>query len=409
MKIQFLGGANEIGKLGMLLKEDNTHLLFDYGMSPTNPPTYPIKAPLIDLALLTHAHLDHSGMMPWISKQYDVPIVATHPTNVMSQLLAEDSLKICKTEGYPMPFRKSDIKGMKNNMNEIHYHKIMDIGTMEVHFHSAGHIPGSTMFELRGEKIILFTGDINTINTNLLWGTHPIKCDTLIIEATYAGREHPERKELEMEFLKTIEEIVERGGVAIIPAFAVGRTQEILMLLKNLPYDIWLDGMGKTVTKMYLNMREYLRSPKALAKAFDNVKVVHSQHGRKLALKGEVIVTTSGMLDGGPVIQYINKRRSDSKSGILLTGYQVEGTNGRKLLESRQIEVSGINIKVNCEVKFFDFSAHAGQKELLQFINKCKPENIILCHSDNREAIVKELEREYNVFTPDNNEVLELI
>lgn len=408
MNIQFLGGANEVGKLGMILKENNTRLLFDYGMSPTDPPTYPTKAPLIDMAFLTHSHLDHSGMMPWISNQYDVPIYATHPTKIVSELLAEDSLKICRNEGYPMPFRRNDINIMKNNTNEIHYEKKIDIGRMELHFHSAGHIPGSTMFELRGDKKILFTGDINTINTNLVCGTHPIKCDTLIIEATYSGREHPDRKQLEHEFLDKIEDIIDRGGIAIIPAFAVGRTQEILLLLKDTPYNIWLDGMGKTVTKMYLNCKEYLRSSKALAKAIDRIKIVYSQHGRKLALKGEVIITTSGMLDGGPVLNYIKNLRSDPKSAILLTGYQVEGTNGRKLMNEGMIEVSGVNQKVNCEVEFFDFSAHAGQKELLQFIRECEPENIVLCHSDNREKMVEELDNKYNVLTPNNNEVLEL-
>ena len=409
MKIQFLGGANEVGRLGMLLKEDNTRLLFDYGISPTDPPKYPIKAPLIDFAFLSHAHLDHSGMIPWISGQYEVPVYTTHPTNIISQMLAEDSLKICKNEGYPMPFRNHDIKAMKNNINEINYEKIMDIGGLEIHFHSAGHIPGSTMFELRGEKNILFTGDINTINTNLVWGTHPIKCDTLIIESTYSGREHPERNQLEKEFLDSIDDIVNRGGVAIIPSFAVGRTQEILILLKDTGYNIWLDGMGKTVTKHYLDMDEYLRSGKNLTRAFNQVNVVHSQHGRKLAMKGEVIVTTSGMLDGGPVITYLNMMKSNPKNAVLLTGYQVEGTNGRKLMDSGMIEISGANEKINCQVKFFDFSAHAGHKELLKFIQDCKPENVILCHGDNREIIANELQNDYNVILPENNEVIEEI
>ena len=167
--------------------------------------------------------------------------------------------------------------------------------------------------------------------------------------------------------------------------------------------------MGKTVTKHYLDMDEYLRSGKNMTRAFNQVNVVHSKHGRKLAMKGEVIVTTSGMLDGGPVITYLNMMKSNPKNAVLLTGYQVEGTNGRKLMDSGMIEISGANEKINCQVKFFDFSAHAGHKELLKFIQDCKPENVILCHGDNREIIANELQDDYNVILPENNEVIEEI
>ncbi|UCE73294.1 MAG: MBL fold metallo-hydrolase, partial [Methanomassiliicoccales archaeon] len=231
MRFRFLGGAEEVGRLGMLAEENGSKLLFDYGLSATDPPTYPMQAPPVDFLLLSHAHLDHSGMVPWVCARYQNPVLATRMTQKVSEVLFEDNVKIIGLEGYPQMYDKHDIKITKENFDEIRFDEERRIGPFDIKFHYAGHIPGATMFELRGRRNVLFTGDINTIDSHLLTGTEPVKCDTLIIEGTYAGRNHPKRVKLEYEFLKKIDEIVTRGGKAIIPAFAIGRTQEIMLIL----------------------------------------------------------------------------------------------------------------------------------------------------------------------------------
>jgi len=408
MRIKFLGGAEEVGRLGMLLEEDNVRLLFDYGFSATDPPTYPVESPPVDFLLLSHAHLDHSGMVPWICGRYQTQVISTLMTQRVSEVLFEDNYKISELEGYPQMYDKSDIRATKQSFDNVKFGEKREIGPFEVIFHYAGHIPGATMFELRGKKNILFTGDINTISTNLLKGTEPVKCDTLIIEGTYAGRDHPKRVKLEYEFLKKIDEVISRGGKAIIPAFAIGRTQEVMLILRHSRHRIYVDGMGNTITDIYLKAPGFIKSPKDLRRMSNKVKKIRSYRGRKYALKGDVIITTSGMLDGGPVLSYLKELKNNPKNAIFLTGYQVEGSNGRLLMDEKKIEIQGINTSVDCEVCFFDFSAHSGHKELVEFIHGCEPKDVILCHSDNREAIAQELKGSYNLFLPKTMEDIEL-
>jgi putative mRNA 3-end processing factor len=201
---------------------------------------------------------------------------------------------------------------------------------------------------------------------------------------------------------------VARGGKVIIPAFAIGRTQEIMLILRHSKHQIYVDGMGNSITDLYLNKPDFLKSHKELRKMKNKVKMVRSFRGRKYAMKGDVIITTSGMLDGGPVLSYLKKFKDSSKNAVLLTGYQVEGTNGRLLRDEKRIKLQGVEQKVNCEVDFFDFSAHSGHKELVEFIHGCEPEKVILCHSDNRKAIADELKGSYNFIMPKLMEEIEL-
>jgi putative mRNA 3-end processing factor len=275
---------------------------------------------------------------------------------------------------------------------------------LEIGVHPAGHIPGSAMYLV---DQTLFTGDMNTNSTRLLVGAKPISCDTLVIEGTYVGREHPDRQQTEQRFLGTIKEVVDRGGLAVVPAFAVGRTQELLLLLQGKGYDVRLDGMGNKATQIMLDHPEYLRQADALARAFEAVRVVRSDVDRKHALDADVVVTTSGMLDGGPVFYYLQRVKDGPKSAVLLTGYQVEGTNGRRLLETGTVDRYGVVEKINCQIDFFDFSAHAGHEDLVQFIYACQPKSVVLFHSEHAPQLAEEL-ADLDVYTPKNGETLEL-
>jgi putative mRNA 3-end processing factor len=383
-------------------------LLFDYGLSATDPPTYPMEAPPVDAVFLSHSHLDHSGMIPWICGRYHTRVFSTIMTQRVSEVLFEDNIKIMDYEGYPAMYDKKDIRSTKQSFENIEFGEVRKVGPFSVKFHYAGHIPGATMFELSGDKNTIFTGDINTIDTNLLEGTRPVKCDNLIVEGTYAGRNHPSRTKLEYTFIKKVNEVVSRGGKVIIPAFAIGRTQEVMLLLKNSNHRIFVDGMGKRVTNIYLDEPGYIRSQKDLRKMKHRVKSVHSPKIRKNAMRGDVIITTSGMMDGGPVLSYMKEFKDNPKNAVLLTGYQVEGTNGRLLMDERKINIQGVATSVKCEVDFFDFSAHAGHNELVEFIHGCEPENVILCHSETREEMAKELDGSYNVIQPKLMEEIEI-
>jgi putative mRNA 3-end processing factor len=405
----FLGGGNEVGRLGILLKCENSRMLFDYGMTATDPPTYPSPCPPIDLVLLTHAHLDHSGMLPWLTARYDINIVSTGVSRDVAMLLIEDSIKIGAAEGYPEPYDSKDAKLAQRRFEEIMFGDTVTVGKAQVRAHSAGHIPGATMYELTDDKTTLVTGDLHTLDTRLVAGAKPVKCDNLIMESTYSGRNHPPRMKTEYSLLKKIEEVTHRGGTVLIPSFAVGRTQEILLLLKDSKFEFWLDGMGKKVNKIYLRYPEYVRSAKRLRQAVNRTIEVRNVHARQRALKGDIIVTTSGMLDGGPVLSYIEAVRDDPKSAILLTGYQVEGSNGRKLLETGMMEFQGVSERVECEVMKFDFSAHAGHDELLAFAKGCDPEKIVLMHGEEREILAGDLRSMgYEVLLPKNGEKFSL-
>ena len=392
MDIQFLGGASEVGRLGMLLRQGPETLLFDYGVLPKDPPQYPLKAPPVDLVFVSHAHLDHSGMIPWICGRQDTNVVLTPVTSSVTDLLLKDSLKVADLEGYEPPFDDGDIQATRRNSRTVDFGESLDVGSMEVTLHPAGHIPGATMFEVNGNQTTLFTGDLHTLTTDLVRGAKPVPCDTLVVESTYAGRNHPDRLKTQHEFLRKIEEVNHRGGLALVPAFAVGRTQDILLTLAKGKFDVWLDGMGKTVNGIYLDHPEYLHSAKDLKHAIGRVRVVRTARGARQAMQGEVIVTTSGMLDGGPVIRYLEEVREDPRSAILLTGYQVEGTNGRRLVEEGVVDIHGADVKIRCEWQKFDFSSHAGHNDLVQFIEGCDPQRVVLMHGDNRELLAEALE-----------------
>ncbi|HZY70930.1 MAG TPA: MBL fold metallo-hydrolase [Thermoplasmata archaeon] len=406
MEFRFLGGASEVGSLGLTVRDQGRLLLFDYGMTPSDPPTYPRPLPTnTDLAFLTHAHLDHSGMLPLLARMPKALAVATPVTIAVADLLTRDALKVAGFEGYLPPYTTADIRSLHHRFVSVERGGTYRRNGVEVELHSAGHIPGATMYRYRGEYDLLFTGDIQTIPTHLVGGADQVTCDVLVIESTYAGREHPDRKETERKFRAKVAETVERGGKAIVPAFAVGRAQEVVMALAASGHEVWLDGMARKVNDIYRAAPTYLTDSAKFERALSGVHVVGSRGEREQALReGEVIVTTGGMLDGGPVLYYLGERYRDPNSSILLTGFQVEGSNGRQLLDSGTITVDDVTLRPECEVLKFDFSAHSGHSELVKFAKATGAGKVVLMHGDDRGKLKEALAGSADVILPENGQ-----
>jgi putative mRNA 3-end processing factor len=238
-------------------------------------------------------------------------------------------------------------------------------------------------------------------------GAIPVECDILCLEGTYGGRSHRPRDQEEARFVAKVLEVVSRGGIALVPAFASGRGQDILRILhKEAPrLDVHYDGMGTRITKEWLGNPELIRNPEEMKKAFRWSKRVSGKSDRKKALRANVIVTTSGMLDGGPALWYLNRLRHHRANAILLTGYQAEGSGGRKLMEEGRISIFGSLTTIPLEIEKFDLSNHGDHAALSAFARGCAPSDVVIFHAteEGRQALHDELAGETRVHLPTNN------
>ena len=386
LRYHFLGGGSEVGNVGIVLEGvKGDRLLIDYGLAPTDPPRYPAEAPKVTDVIVTHSHIDHIGMVPWISGSHHSTLHATHVTVALSELMWRDCHKVSRIEGYPLPWDKRDIDFALESWKVHNYEEWVEHGNWKWCLHSAGHIPGAAMVEINtGNKKVLLSGDFDTRDSSLVKGALPVDVDILFVEGTYGGRPHSDKKSEIERLIERIKEVKSRGGTVLIPAFANGRGQDILMTLHAaLPnLNVHYDGMGKIITKHYLENSGYLKDPEALSAAFNWAKRVSSKSDKKKALEADVIVTTSGMLDGGPSIWYLNRLRNNELNAIFFTGYQAKGSGGRMLQDDGKIRIFGNVCEIDLEWDTFGFSTHAGHNEIVEFAKECGATDVVVYHTD---------------------------
>ncbi|MGC9200909.1 MAG: MBL fold metallo-hydrolase [Candidatus Aenigmatarchaeota archaeon] len=399
MILSFLGAMGSVGASGILIDEDSDRIVLDYGTKVREvPPKFPLPVEKPKAVLLSHAHLDHSGGLPLLVKNYSTPIYSLDVTKELTELLLEDSIKVSREEGVELPFNEFDVKQTIKNFVNVSYNKPFKIGNFKITYFDAGHIPGSAMIFVEGKTNVLYTGDFNSINTRLLEKCEEDlpKVKNLIIESTYSDRDHPDRVREEKELVKMVEETISENHPAIISVFAVGRAQEILLILykHKISYPVFMDGMAKKATTIINKFKKYLREPEELNEALDFVTYVKGNMRRRILKEACAVITTSGMLNGGPVIKYIEKLYKKERASLILTGWQVEGTPGRILLETGRFIYENLDLEVKMKVRRFDFSAHAGRKQLFEFIKKVNPEKIFCIHGDHTQEFAEELKRE---------------
>jgi putative mRNA 3-end processing factor len=380
LEIQVLGAANEVGRSGFLVDCNGTKLLLDYGVMfgrRGSPPQYPlhVKPKDLDAIIITHAHLDHSGNVPSLFVSGNTDVYATPPTFDLSKLLINDMLKIEKNSH---PFDLPELNNMMKNAKEIGFKQKVTKGNATFEFRESGHvIGGSTVLVESEKKRLFYTGDIKTNGSRMLreMDTDIGEIDLLITESTYAKTEQIPRKTSEQQLIEFANEVMDRKGILFIPSFSVERSQEMACILRsaNFKHKIIMDGMALKVNEIMFKNPDYLRDPKIFAEAIKSSTAIREHAERKRAM-GEpcVVISPAGMLVGGNAVYYLQQLSFDSKNGIALVSYQGEGTPGKKLLDTGKVSTRGKDLKVEAEVKQFQFSGHADKKELFAMMKTIK-------------------------------------
>jgi putative mRNA 3-end processing factor len=414
IELRFLGGCREVGRMGILVDTGAEKFLWEYGINVESWGK-PIQPEInFDRVFVSHAHLDHSGLLPQLyNLGYGGAITADPATFDLLSILLRDSLKLQKRECDNLDFTMDDIRQLEKNAVFLKPGEKDDFTLSSVSFQSAGHIPGSatTLLESRGKRV-LFTGDIKFLGTHLMNGAYTDfkDIDVLISESTYSYMNHPDRKSIEDALRKKVQETVYAGGVCIIPAFAVGRTQELLMILHDLGVPLYIDGMGARATEAILRHPKSIRDYKKLQKAFSMArKVTRASERERIIQNPCAILTTAGMLNGGPVVSYLSNLYDREDCTLILTGYQVPGTGGRKLLDTGKFVAGDLEVRPRMRIEFLDFSAHTDHDHLIEFYKKVNPRKILLVHGEKTAEFAEELKAKgFDAEAPKNGETFKV-
>jgi hypothetical protein len=431
IRISYLGSARQVGRSCLLLQTPESRVLLDCGVdvaSDQHPYPY-LEAPEfnineLDAVIITHAHIDHSGFVPYLFKYgYKGPVYCTEPTRDIMALMLLDYVKIQRTENKDSIFTTEDIKEMVKHTITLEYDEVTDITPdIRITLYNAGHILGSAMVHLHvgnGLHNILYTGDQKYGRTMLLDPAVTIfpRLETLLLESTYGGRENnaPERQESDVELKKIVQETIKRGGKVLIPTLGVGRSQEIMVVIENMvrtgmldKIPLYIDGLIWDVTAIHTAYPEYLNN--SIRKLIfhrdqnpflsDIFKRVGSQEERKQIIEETgpcIILATSGMLQGGPSVEYLRQLADNKKNSMIFVNYQGEGSLGRRIQRGeKEYTVNGGNgnknevVQIKLEVHTVEgFSGHSSRMQLLNFVSKCEPhpKKIIINHGESSKCL----------------------
>lgn len=456
VRLTTLGACREVGRSCFLLSTPETKVMIDCGVAVGGedngtpylyvPEVNPINQ--IDAVVLTHAHLDHIGLVPLLFKYgYEGPVYCTPPTRDLMALLQLDYIDVAAREGKKIPYESAMIREALKHTITLDYGDVTDIGPdMKLTFHNAGHILGSSITHFHvgdGLYNIAFTGDQKYEKTRLFdpaVNDFP-RVETIVTESTYGGPRdiQPSRKDAEKHLIQTAKMTFENKGSVLIPTFAVGRSQEVMIVLEeairkeiidNVP--IYLDGMIYEATAIHTTHPEYLNNELRnqifhkgnnpfLSECF--VQVDSREKRQKIIDDREpcIVLATSGMLNGGPVMEYLKAFGPEEKNTMIFVGYQAEGTLGRRIQKGwKEIPLYSPGgktetVKIDMNIETVDgFSGHSDRNQLMQYVRKMKPrpEQIITQHGDTKSCLelASGIYRKYRIDTkaPQNLETIRL-
>ena len=425
-----LGAFREVGRAAMMIESGSSRVLMDAGINPGSQE--PIQAfprfdtdefdlEKLDAVIISHAHLDHCGILPFLFKYgYDGPIYCSEPTAILMTLHQLDYLDVHSKEGSHSPFDQRDVREVVTHTIPLRYNVVTDVAPdIKLTLHNAGHILGSAMVHLHiGEGLhnVVYSADFKFGRTMMLdpaMGLFP-RAETLIIESTYGGPDDimPDREGVEGRLVSIVNETVEKNGKVLIPVPAVGRAQEIMLVLdaymrngalRELP--IYIEGMVNEATAIHTAYPEYLVRDireQILHKDVNPFQseyfhpVTHPRDREEIVAGGPcVIIATSGMLEGGPAIDYFRHLAPSPANTLAYVSYQVEGTLGNRIKNGlKEVPLYGHDgkvelVKVNMRVESIEgFSGHSDRNQLLSFIKRMspKPTRIIVNHGESRKS-----------------------
>jgi KH/beta-lactamase-domain protein len=445
IRITALGGFQEVGRSAILVQTRESNVLLDCGINPGSTdslnafprldiPQFDLDA--LDAVAISHAHLDHCGFLPFLFKYgYDGPVYCSAPTSSLMTLLQLDYLDVLNKQGLMPPYDQKDVRDTVLHTVPLRYGAVTDIAPdVRLTLHNSGHILGSSLIHLHiGEGLhnLVYTGDYKYGQTMLLEPAVTMfpRVETIITESTYGSPRDvtPSRMETEERLAAVINETLDRGGKVLIPVPAVGRAQEIMLvidgymrrgLLKEAP--VFIEGMISEATAIHTAYPEYLANGVRNSILHEGINpfqsdyftIVEHPSAREEIVEGEqcIIIATSGMLEGGPVIDYFKRLAADKRNTIIFVSYQIEGTMGRRvqkgLTEAPIINSEGkIEVmKVNLQVESIEgFSGHSDRRQLINYIRrvKPKPERIIVVHGEKSKCLsmANLFQRKYKVET----------
>jgi uncharacterized protein len=446
MKLTFLGGADEVGASCTLIEIAGKRLLVDAGIRISAKTSRGIEGDQlpdlqqisalggIDYLLVTHAHTDHTGALPLVVGQYPhVPVIMTRPTEALVRVLQKDAQRIMSSnfeeEGELPLFDEVAMDQLMNAIQIVEFNIPLRLGDgLQVTYHVSGHIAGAGLLVIESsEGTLVMSGDVSKSPQRTVESIKVprIKADALVLESTYGGRLHANREIEERRIVESLKKVIERGGKVLIPAFALGRAQEVLQIIHayrdDLNVPVYADGMVKSVCEAYNRFQEIL--PSAMVKAAgdkdlffrNNVLPISSLAQRNTIASSTspcIVVASSGMLTGGASQFYAKHFAPVAENAIFLTGYQDEESPGKflqRLMKERQdgdeptITLGKDIVKVRCEIGTYSLSAHADEDELVSIAQALKASEVMLVHGDAgaRHSLATKLrQRQIIVHTP---------